>query len=168
MPLTQPSLLPVRDASRACAFTLALGLWAGASAAWAQPVKVEKAWVRATTEGQRATGGFMTLTAPTALRLVAVASPVAGVAEVHEMKMDGEVMRMRPVADGVPLPAGVAVELKPGGFHVMLMDLKAGLPKDSTVPVTLTFKDAAGKTSQQTLQVPVQLPLPNAAATSMR
>jgi periplasmic copper chaperone A len=87
--------------------------------------------------------------------LVAASSPVAGVTEVHEMKMDGNVMKMRAVEGGLELPAGKTVELKPGGFHVMLMDLKAALPKDSTIPLTLVFKDAKGVESKLELKVPV-------------
>lgn len=118
-------------------------------------VDVQGAWVRAAVPGQKATGAFMTLTARQNQTLVSASSPAAGFAEVHEMKLEGDIMRMRPLATGLPLPAGQAVELKPGGYHLMLQDLKGPLPKDSTVPLTLTFKDAAGKTSATTLQLPV-------------
>ena len=121
----------------------------------AQTVEVKDAWIRTSVQGQKATGAFMKITAKEGTRLVSVASPVAGVAEVHEMKMDGGVMTMRAVNGGLELPAGKTVELKPGGFHVMLMDLKAALPKDSTVPMTLTFKDAKGVESKVELKVPV-------------
>ena len=125
------------------------------TSAFAQSVEVKDAWVRTSVPGQKATGAFMKITAKEGTRLVSVASPVAGVAEVHEMKMDGGVMTMRAVTGGLELPAGKTVELKPGGFHVMLMDLKAALPKDSTVPMTLTFKDAKGVESKVELKVPV-------------
>lgn len=124
---------------------------------FAQSVEVKDAWIRTSVQGQKATGAFMKITVKDATRLVSVASPVAGVAEVHEMKMDGGVMTMRAVSGGLELPAGKTVELKPGGFHVMLMDLKAALPKDSTVPMTLTFKDAKGVESKVELKVPVGL-----------
>jgi len=116
------------------------------------PVKVESAWARATVQGQKATGAFMKLTAPQATRLVSVSTPVAGVAEIHEMKMDGGVMKMRavPVLD---LPANQPVELKPGSYHLMLMDLKAPLMKDSSVALTLVFKDAKGVESKQQISV---------------
>lgn len=116
------------------------------------PVKVEAAWARATVQGQKATGAFMKLTAPQATRLVSVSTPVAGVAEIHEMKMDGGVMKMRavPVLD---LPANQPVELKPGSYHLMLMDLKAPLMKDSSVALTLVFKDAKGVESKQQISV---------------
>ncbi|MCP5264151.1 MAG: copper chaperone PCu(A)C [Rhodoferax sp.] len=131
-------------------------LFAGiATSALAQTVEVRDAWVRTSVQGQSATGAFMTITARENTRLVGVASPVAGVAEVHEMKMDNGVMKMRAVEGGLALPAGKAVELKPGGYHVMLMDLKAALPKGSTVPVTLLLKDAKGAESRVELQLPV-------------
>ena len=130
-------------------------------AAWAQ-VKIENGWARATVQGQKATGAFMKITAPQATRLVAVSTPVAGVAEVHEMKMDGDIMKMRAVPGGLPLPAGKTVELKPGGYHVMLMDLKAALPKDSTIPLTLVFKDAKGVQSKLEIKVPVATAAPGA------
>jgi copper(I)-binding protein len=80
---------------------------------------------------------------------------VAGVAEVHEMKMEGDTMRMRAVEGGLALPARQTVELKPGGYHLMLMDLKQPLGKDSTVPLTLRFEDAKGQKSTLELKVPV-------------
>jgi copper(I)-binding protein len=89
---------------------------------------------------------------------------VAGVVEVHEMKMDGDVMKMRALESGLALPAGKAVELKPGGYHVMLMDLKLPLKKDTTIPLTLTFKDAKGVQSTQELKVPVSTTAPGSAA----
>jgi copper(I)-binding protein len=126
-------------------------------------VNVENAWARATVQGQKGTGAFMNITAKEGTRLVGVSSPVAGVAEVHEMKLENDIMKMRvvPVLD---LPAGQTVSLKPGGYHVMLQDLKAPLAKDSTVPVTLRFKDAKGVESKLDLVVPVGLAAPSAVA----
>ena len=121
----------------------------------AQTVEVKNAWARATVQGQKATGAFMQITAPAASTLVSVSSPVAGVAEIHEMKMDGDVMRMRPLPKGLELPAGKAVQLKPGGYHLMLMDLKLPLQKDTTIPITLTLRDSKGVQSTQDLRVPV-------------
>jgi copper(I)-binding protein len=83
------------------------------------------------------------------------------------MKMEGDIMRMRAVAGGLELPAGKTVELKPGGYHVMLMDLKAALPKETTVPLTLVFKDAKGVESKLELAVPVALMAPLAKAEGM-
>jgi periplasmic copper chaperone A len=122
-------------------------------------VKVESAWARATVQGQKATGAFMKLTAPQATRLVSVSTPVAGVAEIHEMKMDGGVMKMRAVP-ALDLPAHQAVELKPGSYHLMLMDLKAPLMKDSSVALTLVFKDAKGGETRQQVSVPVNTGMP--------
>ena len=130
----------------------------------AADVKIEGAWIRTAVEGQSGTGGFMKLTAPAAMKLVAVSSPVAKIGEVHEMKMEGQVMKMAELKGGLELPAGKAVELKPGGLHVMLMDLKAALPKGSTVPMTLVFKDAKGVESKLEIKVPVATAAPGAPA----
>lgn len=149
--------------------TLALLACAAAMApAWAQKVDVKDAWVRATVQGQQATGAFMTLTAASATRLVGVSSPVAGVAEVHEMKMEGDVMKMRAVEGGLELPPGKAVTLKPGGYHLMLMDLKLPLKPDTTIPVTLVFKTARGTETRTELKLPVALAAPGQAAGAMQ
>lgn len=122
-------------------------------------IKIEGAWVRGTAEGQSGTGAFMTLTAKEPMRLVGVASPVAGVAEIHEMKMENDVMKMRAISS-LDLPAGKAVEIKSGGYHLMLMDLNQTLKYGATVPVTLTFADAQGKQTKQTVQMPVAFRAP--------
>lgn len=108
---------------------------------------VKDPWVRATVAQQGATGAFMTLTSTAGGELVGAASPVAGVVEVHEMKMEGNVMKMAAV-DKLALPAGKAVELKPGGYHVMLMALKKEIKAGDAVPLTLTVKTADGKTEK--------------------
>jgi periplasmic copper chaperone A len=128
--------------------------------AFAQNVTVTDAWARATVQGQKATGAFMKITAKDNAKLVGVSSPVAGVAEIHEMKMDKDVMRMAALPNGLDLPAGKAVELKPGSYHVMLMDLKAPLTKDTTVPLTLTLQDAKGVKSNVELKVLVGMQPP--------
>ncbi len=145
--------------------TLTLGLAFSTFQALAQSpaVKIDGAWARATVPGQKGTGAFMTLTAEQPLRLVAVSSPVAGVSEIHEMKMEGDVMRMRALP-ALELPAGKAVALRPGGHHLMLMDLKQPLVKDTQVPVTLRFVDAQGKTSEMQLSLPIALAAPAGAA----
>jgi len=124
-------------------------------ALYAQTVEIKDAWVRTSVQGQQATGAFMKITALENTRLVAASTPVAGVTEVHEMKMEGDVMKMRALSNGLDLPAGKTVELKPGGYHVMMMDLKAALPKGSTVPLTLVFRDAKGAESRVELKLPV-------------
>ncbi len=125
--------------SGAAAAVLALS----ATTVWAQTtVKVEDAWVRGTVAQQKATGAFMRLTADKDARLVSASSPVAGVVEIHEMAMEKDVMRMRQVP-GLDMAAGRALELKPGGYHVMLMDLKQQVKGGDTVPLTLVFEDAS-------------------------
>ena len=116
----------------------------------AAQVTVTDAWVRGTVTGQKATGAFMQLKSPADTALVAAASPVAKIVEIHEMKMDGGMMKMNAV-DKLALPAGKAVDLKPGGYHVMLMDLVKPLKEGDTVPLQLTFEDKAGK--KQTVEV---------------
>jgi len=85
------------------------------------------------------------------------------VAQVHEMKMENGVMKMAEVKGGLDLPAGKAVELKPGGYHVMLMDLKVPLENGSTVPVTLIFRDAKGAEIKQEVKLPVAMTPPGGA-----
>ena len=140
--------------------TAALAL--SCSTLYAQTVDVKDAWVRSTVTGQKGTGAFMNITAKDGAKLVGVSSPVAGVAELHEMKMEGDIMKMRavPVLD---LPAGQMVQLKPGGYHLMLQDLQAPLMKDTAVPLTLTFQDAKGVESSLTLSVPISTTAPGGA-----
>ena len=125
------------------------------SFALAEVVTVGNPWARATVQGQKGAGVFMTLTSPVDTRLIAALSPVAAFGEVHEMRMDGDVMKMRALKDGLEIPAGKTVELKPGSFHVMLMDLKGPLLKDTTIPLTLVFVNAKGVESKAELTVPV-------------
>jgi copper(I)-binding protein len=128
-----------------------------------QAVQVKDAWVRPTVAGQKSSGAYMKLTAKTTQRLVGISTPVAGVAEVHDMKMEGDVMKMRALP-ALDLPAGKTVELKSGGYHVMLMDLKQPLAAGGTVPLTLLFKDARGVESKVTLNAPVAASAPSAPA----
>lgn len=106
----------------------------------AAQVKVGDPWVRATVPQQKATGAFMSLTAEKGARLVEAKSPVAGVVEIHEMAMENNVMKMRAIP-GLDLPAGKPVELKPGGYHVMLMELKEQMKDGQSVPITLVVED---------------------------
>lgn len=147
------------SASALAAPLLSIAL-ACSGSAWAQ-VAVSKAWVRATVPGQQATGMFGTLTAKQDSALVSASSPVAGTVEVHEMKMDGDVMRMRAIP-ALPLPAGQAVALKPGSYHVMLMGLKKPLPDGSTVPIKLVVEDAQKKQTTIDVKVPVKKAAPAA------
>ncbi|MBS0609317.1 MAG: copper chaperone PCu(A)C [Proteobacteria bacterium] len=118
-------------------------------------VNVQDAWVRATVPQQKATGAFMRLTAAQDMRLVGASSPAAGVTEVHEMKLVDNVMKMRAVPL-LELPAGQAVELKPGGYHIMLLDLKQPVAQGATVPLTLVFEGKDGQRQSQELQVPAR------------
>jgi copper(I)-binding protein len=104
--------------------------------------KVEAAWARPTVAGQSAGGAFLKITGgASADRLVAVSAPVAKATELHTMKMEGNVMRMHAVP-GIDVPAGQAVELKPGGLHVMFMGLSEPLKAGATFPLTLRFEKA--------------------------
>ncbi len=120
-------------------------------------ITISEAWVRPTVAGQKATGAFMKLTAKESAKLVGVSSPVAGVAEIHEMKMEKDIMKMAAIAS-LNLPSGKTVELKPGGFHVMLMDLKSPIANNSKVPLVLHFQDAKGVKSQMDIQVEAGMP----------
>jgi periplasmic copper chaperone A len=131
------------------------------TAAFAQ-VTVGDPWIRATVPAQKTAGAFMQLQSPKATRLVDVHSPVAGRAEVHQMAMEGQTMRMQKV-DGIDLPAGQPVNLSSGGYHVMLFDLKQQLKEGEQVPLTLTFVGADKKRENVTVQVPVK-PLTYTAA----
>lgn len=130
-------------------FTLLMSLALAALSSTAQ-VTVSEPWVRATVPQQKATGAFMKLQSAQDAKLISAKSAVAGVVEVHEMAMDAGVMKMRAV-DGLALPMGKAVDLKPGGYHVMLMDLKSQLKDGDAVPLTLTFETKDGK--RQTMEV---------------
>lgn len=135
------------------------------AAAMAHPdaahVQAEGAWARASVPGQQATGAFVRLTAQEPLQLVGVETTAAQDSEIHEMKMEGDVMRMRTI-DSLELPQGQTVELKPGGYHIMFQQLKAPLQEGTQVPVTLVFKDAQGAQSRLHLQVPVHRMAPKA------
>ena len=105
-------------------------------------IRVEKAYTRATVPGQQVAGGFMKIENKGAAdQLISASSPVSGEVQLHEMAMDGNVMKMRQVKE-VVVPAGATVELKPGGLHLMFMNIKAPLTAGETVPVRLKFAKA--------------------------
>ena len=106
------------------------------------PIRADQPWARATAPSQSVGGGYVTLTSPANDRLVSATSPAAARVELHEMRMDGPVMRMRELPTGIALPAGQSIALAPGGLHIMLMDLKAPLVAGQTVPLTLRFERA--------------------------
>lgn len=137
-------------------------LLAALSAPVAAQVAVTDPWVRATVPQQKATGAFMNLTAAKGARLVEARSPVAGVVEIHEMKMENNVMRMRAIS-GLDLPAGKPVALAPSGYHVMLMNLKQQLKEGDTVAITLVVEDKDSRRETIEVKAPVR-PLASGAA----
>ncbi|MBA4108338.1 MAG: hypothetical protein C0487_01920 [Leptothrix sp. (in: Bacteria)] len=133
------------------------------SAAQAPLVEVSDGWVRHAVKGQSGTGGFMTLTSRVPLTLVGFRSPVSASAELHEMSMQGDVMRMRAI-DALPLPAGQPVALQPGGHHLMLMGLKRPLSVGDHLLLTLKLRDEKGRLVQQRVRLPVLATAPAGAA----
>lgn len=120
-----------------------------AQSAWAVNISVTDAWARATMPGQPVSGAYMNIQADADARLVSAASPAVPRVEVHEMKMDGDVMRMREVK-AIDLPKGKTVSLEPGGFHIMLMNLKKPITAGEIIPLTLVI-ESGGK--QQIVEV---------------
>jgi hypothetical protein len=125
------------------------------SAAALAQTTVQDPWVRGTVPQQKATGAFMQISSAQGGRLVSASSPAAGVVEIHEMAMDGSTMRMRAVPS-VELPAGKAVSFKPGGYHVMLMDLKGPLKAGDAVALTLVVEGKDGKKESIEVKAPVR------------
>ena len=120
--------------------------WAlAATQAWAE-VTVTEAWVRTTVPEQKASGAYMKIRSSEDAKLVAASSPVARTVEVHEMTMADNVMKMRAIG-ALALPAGQTVELKPGGYHVMLIGLVKPIERDQRVPMILTIEGKDGKRS---------------------
>ena len=142
--------MPTPIRSLACA----AALLAAAAATQAQ-VTVKDAWIRATVPQQQATGAFMQLSAAKDTKLVAASSPLTPVVEVHEMAMKDNVMTMRQIP-AVEIAAGQTVALKPGGYHVMLLDLKQQVKAGDTVQMTLTFEGRDGQRETVDVQVPVR------------
>jgi copper(I)-binding protein len=136
--------------SALAAFALAVA----ASASHAQ-VTVSNAWIRGTVPVQKTTGAFMQLESKQATRLVGVSTPVAARAELHQMSMQGDVMKMAEV-DGIDLAPGQKVALASGGYHVMLMELKRQLKEGEKVPLTLTFANGKGKKTTQVVEATVK------------
>ena len=114
-------------------------------------VSVKEPWIRATVPQQKATGAFMQLSTVQATRLVEASSPVAGAVEIHEMKMDNNIMKMRQV-NGIDLPAGKSVDLKPGGYHVMLLDLKEQM-KECKTQKALTLPPSENQRGRESFQL---------------
>lgn len=140
---------------------LAAGLVAGHEFAL-KDLHIGHPYARATPPGARAGGAFFTVENRGSQddRLIAVASPAAAGAELHTMAMDGNVMRMRALRT-IDVPAGAKVALQPGGFHVMLLDLKQPLAVGEKIPLTLTFERAG--TIEVTVNVESMVPAAAAA-----
>jgi periplasmic copper chaperone A len=117
-------------------------------------VAIDDAWARSTVTTQKASGVFMKLRADQNAKLVAAKSPVAGVVEVHEMKTVDGVMRMNAI-NSLELPKDKTVELGPGGYHIMLMDLKEQLKLGEQIDLTLVIEDINQKKSEMTIKVPI-------------
>lgn len=145
----------LRSLALAAAFVLGL---AGAAAAQSAPA-VEQPWARATIGNSNISAAYMTLRAPAgqADRLIEAATPAAGRVELHTMTMDNNVMRMRRV-EAIEVAAGGATQLRPGGLHVMLMDLRGPLRAGEQLQLTLRFERGG------TVQVNVPIAPANAAA----
>ena len=118
-------------------------------------VEVKSAWARPTVAGQTGTGAFMNLTSKDGARIVGASSDVAGVVEIHEMAMEGNVMRMRPIRS-LDLPPASTVELKPGGHHMMLMDLKRPLAAGEKIRVELRLETRDKKLVTQPIEIEVR------------
>jgi copper(I)-binding protein len=132
------------------------------SAAALAQVTVIDPWIRATVPQQKSAGAFMQLKSATPARLVEVRSPLAGKGEIHAMQMEGSVMKMYPVK-GIDLPAGKAVNLASGGYHVMLFNLKQQLKEGENVPLTLVVEDDKHQRQEVSVSVPVK-PIGHSAA----
>lgn len=126
------------------ALLLASSYAAGAAEIKAGDLVITEPWSRATPAGAKVAGGFLTIEnkGATADRLLSGSAPVAGKFEVHEMRMEEGVMKMRPLDNGLEIAPGKTVKLVPGGYHLMLMDLQRPLKEGEQVPVTLQFEKA--------------------------
>ena len=130
-------------------------LCACANAGFTADLEVKSAWMRATVPAQMASGAFMDITSKGNATLVGVSTPVAEDAEVHEMRLENGVMKMR-AAPRLALPAGKIVLLKPGGYHIMLMGLKQQLKPGAVVPITLKIENAKKKIEAVTVNARVR------------
>jgi copper(I)-binding protein len=141
----------MRSTLLALGAALTLGLTAPALMAQDGGVDIKDAWARATPGGAQTAAAYVTLVSPAGDRLTGASTPAAQKAELHSMTMDGDVMKMRQV-DGIDLPAGKPVSLKPGGYHIMLTGLAKPLVEGQSFPLTLTF----AKAGSRELSVPVE------------
>jgi copper(I)-binding protein len=147
-PMNKPLGFPFRSLA-------ALLVLAGTATAAMAQTTVRDAWVRSTVPQQKITGAFMAIESARGGRLVGSSSPAAASVEIHQMLLEGNVMRMRPVR-ALELPAGKPVELKPGGYHLMLLDLKAPLKVGDAVPLTLVVEGKDGQRESVEVSAPVR------------
>jgi copper(I)-binding protein len=146
-----PEKSMIKSSFKIVAIMLAVAFHGSAQA----EVTVTDPWVRGVVTGQTATGAFMALKSTEDTKLVSAASPVAKQVEIHEMKMNGEMMTMRPLP-ALPLPANTAVALDPSGYHVMLIGLTKAMNVGDKVPITLNFEDKNGKKSSMEIKAEVR------------
>ena len=144
---------------------LAALLLASCSKSGTPDIQISDAWARETVTGQTATAAYLTVVNRGSGddRLISVEATAPAKAMLHASERSGGISRMREMGAGLALPAGTTVELKPGGYHVMLLDLKAPLAKGASVPLTLVFQDAKGVESKLDLTVPVGTAAPGGA-----
>jgi copper(I)-binding protein len=140
---------------RAAGAALVFMLASDTTAAAADAVKISDPWVRATVPGQSVAGAYMGLTSNVPAALIAADSPVARKTEPHATTFDGGVMKMRAV-ERIELPANETVVLKPGGYHLMLVDIKRELKPGDRVPLTLILQDRNGARSTMQLDAEVR------------
>ena len=139
-------------------FAAALLIGAASLPAGAANISVSDAWARATMPGQKVSAAYMQIQSDADARLIGASSPAVPRVEVHEMKMDGDVMRMREVK-AIDLPKGKTVMLQPGGLHVMLMNLPKPIAAGDIIPLVLVV-ESGGK--QQTVEVKAEARAPGA------
>jgi copper(I)-binding protein len=140
---------------RHCRAVLVLAPLALASSPVHAQITVSEPWTRATVRGMQATGAYLRIESKSDVRLVAAASPAAKIVEVHEMTMVDNVMRMRKVP-AIPVAPGNPVELRPGGFHIMLIDLVKPLERGASVPLTLIFEHRDGRREEVKVKAEVR------------
>ena len=138
---------------RTLCFSLLFALTACAEAD--QDISISDAWVRATAPGQQVAAAYMSLQSKQGSTLIKAESNLAGTVEIHSMTMENDVMKMR-MLDELPLPAGKTVRLEPGGYHLMLFDLKQPLSAGGTGEFTLHFRDQSGELRSMTVKLPVK------------
>ncbi len=118
-------------------------------------VVVTDAWARATPPGQEVGAAYMNLKSDRTVSLIAIQTPVAEGVEIHEMSMRNGMMKMR-MLESIDLPSGKIVKLAPGGFHLMLFNLKNPLKTGENIEIELSIKDTKGKISKQKVRIPVR------------